>query len=47
MTEKKTQRTYPPFYEKFLPVAIGLLAIVVIGMLVFTIAVGLGALKFG
>lgn len=47
MTEKKTKRTYPPFYEKFIPVAIGLLAIVVLGMLVFTIAVGVGALKFG
>ena len=47
MTENKPKRTYPPFYEKFVPVAIGLLAIVVIGMLAFTIAVGVGALKFG
>lgn len=47
MTDKKPKRAYPPFYEKFIPVAIGLLALVVIGMLVFTIAVGVGALKFG
>jgi hypothetical protein len=47
MTEKKPKRTYPPLYEIIVPVAIGLLAIVVIGMLVFTIAVGVGAFKFG
>ncbi len=41
------KRQYPAFYEKFIPVAIGILAIVVLGMLLFTIAVGLGALKFG
>ena len=44
MTDKKTKRTYPPFYEKFVPVAIGVLAVVIIGMLVFTIAVGVGVL---
>jgi len=47
MTHKNIKRTYPPFYEKFVPVAIGLLAAVIIGMLVFTIAVGVGFLKFG
>jgi len=47
MTEKKTTRTYPPFYERFIPIAIGLLALVIIGMLAFTIAIGVGALKFG
>jgi flagellar biosynthesis/type III secretory pathway M-ring protein FliF/YscJ len=44
MTDKKPQRAYPPFYEIFVPVAIGILAIVVIGMLAFTIAIGVGAL---
>lgn len=47
MTEKKLKKNYPPFYEKFIPIAISLLAIVILGMLVFTIAVGVGALKFG
>lgn len=47
MNQKKTKRSYPPFYEKFVPVAIGLLAIVILGMLVFTIAIGIGALNFG
>lgn len=47
MVEKKSSRQYPPFYEKFVPIAIGLLVLVVVGMLVFTVAVGVGALKFG
>jgi len=44
MAEKKINRKYPPFYEKFVPIAIGLLVLVVVGMLVFTVAVGVGAL---
>jgi hypothetical protein len=44
---KKMSRKYPPFYEKFVPIAIGFLALIVVGMLVFTIAVGVGALSFG
>jgi len=47
MVQKKTKRSYPPVYEKIVPVAIGLLAIVILGMLIFTIAVGVGALNFG
>ena len=47
MVEKKIKRKYSPFYEKFVPIAIGLLILVVVGMLVFTVAVGVGALKFG
>jgi hypothetical protein len=47
MAQKKTKRSYPPLYEKILPVAIGLLAIVILGLIVFTIAVGIGVLNFG
>jgi hypothetical protein len=49
MTENinRSQRKYPGFYEKFVPVAIGLLAILIIGMLAFTVAVGTGILHFG
>jgi hypothetical protein len=47
MVQKKTKRSYPPFYEKIVPVVISVLAIVILGILVFTIAVGLGALNFG
>ena len=41
-----SKREYPAFYEKFVPVAIGILAVVIVAMLAFTIAVGVGALKF-
>lgn len=41
------KRQYPEFYEKFVPIAIGILAFVILSVLVFTIAVGVGALKFG
>jgi len=47
MTEPKPKRAYPAFYEKFIPVAIGLLVVLIAGMLLFTIAVGTGMLKFG
>ncbi len=46
-TPSSPKRQYPAFYEKFIPIAIGFLAFVIFGMLVFTIAVGVGALKFG
>lgn len=46
MVEKKIKRKYPPVYETFVPVAIGLLSFVVVAMLIFTMAVGLGILKF-
>ena len=42
MSEKKPKRVYPPFYEKFVPIALGLLAVVIVGVLNFTIAVGVG-----
>ncbi len=49
MSESSTppKRQYPKFYEKFIPLAIGALAILIVGMLAFTIAVAVGALQFG
>jgi len=50
MTTKHTNRnsrTYPAFYEKFIPIAIGLLAVLIVGMLAYTLAVGTGILQFG
>jgi hypothetical protein len=47
MTEKKSKRQYPSFYEKIVPIAIAILALVVIGMLIFTIAVAIGVVSFG
>lgn len=46
MANNKLSRKYPPFYEKFVPVAIGLLVFVLAVMLVFTLAVGVGVLNF-
>jgi hypothetical protein len=42
----KSKRSYPPLFEKLVPIAIGLLLIVVIGLLIFTIAVGVGVPGF-
>ncbi|MEN8171993.1 MAG: hypothetical protein ABFS03_03845 [Chloroflexota bacterium] len=36
------KRVYPDFYEKFIPIAIGLLAVLIFGMLVFTVVVAAG-----
>ena len=44
---KRNQKVYPDFYEKFIPIAIGLLAVLIFGMLAFTVAVGAGILRFG
>ena len=49
MTEKKpdAKREYPAAYEKFVPITIGVLALIVILMLLYTILVGVGILNFG
>ena len=41
------KREYPALYERFIPLAIGTLVLIVIAMLVFTILVGVGLLNFG
>ena len=48
MTDKAqpSKREYPAFYEKFVPIALGVLAVIIVGMLVFTLAVAIGALTF-
>ena len=45
--KKRNSRTYPAFYEKFIPIAIGILAVLIAGMLAYTLAVGTGILQFG
>lgn len=49
MTEKppKSPRAYPAVYEKVVPIAIGVLVLLVTAMLVFAILVGVGAINFG
>lgn len=44
---KKSQRRYPSFYERFVPIAIVLLVIVIVAMLAFTLAIGTGLLVLG
>ena len=43
----ESKRAYPALYEKVVPIAIGLLVGIVVGMLIFTVLVGVGALNFG
>lgn len=52
MTEPKSEvktkdRSYPAFYEKFIPIAIGVIVIMVIGMLAFAVAVAAGMVSTG
>jgi hypothetical protein len=47
MSMMQKKRSYPQVYERTVPVAIGLLAVLILGMLIFTIAVGVGVLNFG
>ncbi len=44
---KISERHYPKFYERFVPVVIGALVLVVVLMLAFTLAVGTGLLVLG
>ena len=48
MTEKSTdsKREYPATYEKIVPIAIGVLVLIVSAMLLYTILVGVGVLYF-
>ena len=39
-------REYPDFYEKIIPIAIKILLFILIGILIFIIAVGTGWLNF-
>ena len=49
MTEKPqdSKREYPAVYEKIVPIALGVLAVIVLAMLVYTVLVGVGILNFG
>jgi hypothetical protein len=41
-SSRPPERQYPKFFEKFVPIAIGILIVIIIGMLVFAIGVILG-----
>lgn len=41
------KRKYPDFYEHIIPIALSILAVLVLLMILFSIAVGAGILHFG
>jgi hypothetical protein len=44
MAEKRKdqERSYSPFYEKIIPIAIFTIVVIIVGMLVLTIGIALG-----
>ena len=49
MAEKSSdsKREYPAVYEKIIPIALGMLVVIIIMMLLYTILVGVGVFSFG
>jgi hypothetical protein len=45
-TTPPNKREYPPVYERIVPISLGILVVIIIGVLIFTIAVALGLLNF-
>ncbi len=39
---KPPKRQYPPFYEKFVPIALGVMVVIIIILLIIAVAVALG-----
>jgi tetrahydromethanopterin S-methyltransferase subunit G len=39
-----SKRAYPQFFEKSIPIAIGILVVIIIGVLIFALAVIIGAI---
>ena len=42
MNKPTPKRQYPPIYEKLVPIALGLLGVIILGVLIFTLAVAFG-----
>ena len=45
--EKTKKRSYPAGYEKLIPIALGVIAILIIGMLGFAVAIATGLISAG
>ena len=43
--EKKPERKYPEVYEKAIPVAIGIMVVIVVGMLILTLGIAFGFIQ--
>ena len=41
------ERSYPAVYEKFIPIVIGVIAFLIVGMLVLTIGIATGVITAG
>ena len=44
---KTTERSYPKVYEKLIPVAIGVIVLLIIGMLALAVAIATGGIPSG
>lgn len=44
-TNPAPKKSYPQFYEKAVPVAIGILVFIIIVVFIYTIAVGIGVVS--
>jgi uncharacterized integral membrane protein len=40
--KKKKMRSYPPFWERFVPIVLAILGIVIVGLMIVAILVALG-----
>lgn len=47
MDKKKVDRAYPPFFEKFVPIAIGVLGVMVGLALLMAFLIGIGVVSVG
>lgn len=43
----KPRRSYPPFWEKFIPYILGLIGLIVLGLVLLALSVVLGVYPFG
>ncbi len=45
--DPSSKRQYPDYYERAVPVVLGLLVVLILGLVVFSVAVALGLLQWG
>jgi len=44
--KSSSKRKFPPFYEKAIPIVLGILVLIIAGIFIFSIGVALGWLTF-
>lgn len=45
--DETKERSYPGAYEKLIPIAIGVIALLIVGILVFILGIGTGVINAG